>query len=44
MSSAECVVDVWLYIHLVGVNRPNVCVEGFVVCVVSKLVQDIGIV
>ena len=34
MSSTECLVDVKLCIHLVGVNRLNTCRE-FCVCIVA---------
>ena len=37
MSSAEC------HVHLVGVNRLSACRE-FLVCIVGKMAQDVGMV
>ena len=44
MSSAECLVGVYSCIPLVDVNRPNVHVENFVVCIVGKMAHDVGMV
>ena len=38
MSNAEYLV------HLVRMNRLSACIECFVVCIVGKMAQDVGMV